>query len=61
VQKLEIGSTRLLCTAEEAMQMLGLDTRQLYRLVERELLKKHPAFGYLVFKKKDQQAFASMS
>ena len=57
----EGGCLSLLCTADETMQALGVTKRQLYHLVQRGLLKKHPAFRSLVFTKKDVQAFAPMT
>ena len=57
----DIGLAKLLCTADETMQALGVTKRQLYHLVKRGLLKKHPAFRSLVFTKNDVQAFAAMT
>ena len=52
---------QLLFNAEEAIKILGVTKRQLYHLVKRGLLKKHPAFRYLVFRKDDLDAFVTMS
>jgi hypothetical protein len=58
----EGGQSELLCTSAEAMRMLGITKRQLYSLVyERKVLKKHPGFWLLMFKKKDVQEFANMT
>ena len=50
----------LLYGSEETRKALGLTRRQLYHLVHRGLLKKHPAFRSLVFKKNEVEAFAKM-
>ena len=61
MENLDIGLTKLLCNAAETMEALGVTKRQLYHLVKRGLLKKHPAFRSLVFTKKDVLAFAAMT
>ena len=50
----------LLYGSEETRKALGITRRQLYHLVTRGLLKKHPAFRQLVFKREDIEAFAKM-
>jgi hypothetical protein len=55
------GDGRLLYNAQETMQALGLvRRRQLYHLLYRGMLKKHPAFRTLMFLKSDVEKFAIM-
>jgi hypothetical protein len=51
--------TRLLYNASETMAALGITKRQLYHLVTRGLLKKHPAFRSLMFQRRAVEKFAS--
>ncbi len=51
----------LLYDAEQAMRLLSLNRRQLYRLVGRGVLKKHPSFRALVFRKRDLDDFVNKS
>ena len=50
-----------LLNAEATIKKLGITKRQLYHLVKRRLLKRHPAFRSLMFRKRDLEAFISMS
>lgn len=50
-----------LFNADATTQKLGITKRQLYHLVKRRLLKRHPAFRSLMFRKRDLEAFISMS